>query len=97
MNKKKYLYILYLISLSVLLLLELNDVLKADYYVNTAIGVLITIMLLTRIPLLSHPLTLPKENEKLAQEQAKHPFMSLPLFFLLLLPLIIVSLLMTVI
>lgn len=95
MKIKHIFYLAYLLLLTVISLIDIMQCLNLNIYVNAAIAILLFVMAVTRIPFISHSLTLPKSTEALAIEQEKHPFMSFPLFLPLLLPLIIASLFMT--
>lgn len=91
MKMKQIGYIIYLVVSVILYLLDNYQMIQINPYVNTAIGILLAATLFTRLPLPSHSLTLPKQTEALAKEQAKQPFISLSAFFALLIPLLILS------
>lgn len=93
MNKKSVLITVYLMILDCLYLLNFFHLLFINKYINYAIGILLLIMLFTRIPFPFHFLSSLKDVDCLAKEQAKHEFLSFKTFFIILIPLVILSLL----
>ncbi len=93
MNKKRVLIIVYLIILGCFYLLNFFQLLSINKFINYAIGILLLVMLFTRIPFPSHCLSSLKDVDSLAKEQEKHEFMNLKTFFIILIPLVILSLL----
>lgn len=88
---KKIIFSIYLILLGCLYVMNQLHLILINGYINYAIGILLIVMLLTKVPFLSHNLSSSKDIEHLSEEQENHEFMDFKAFFILLIPLIILS------
>lgn len=92
MNKKN-ISIVYILTLGCLYIFDFLEIISINKYVNYAIGGLLFVMLFTLVPFSSHFLSSSKDIDRLSKEQTEHKFMSLKTFFIIIIPLIILSLL----
>lgn len=88
---KKIIFSIYLILLGCLYVMNQLHLILINGYINYAIGILLIVMLITKVPFLSHNLSSSKDIEHLSEEQENHEFMDFKTFFILLIPLIILS------
>lgn len=79
--------------LTICFALELLQLLSLRSFIAAAIGVLLLVQLVTKIPFLSHDLASMRDVEQLAKEQEKNSVMSWKVFMMLLAPWLFIILL----